>query len=357
MLPCSIVDAFAAEGGAFTGNPAAVVVLGAAAPGAWAPRSPCEGAHWPEDAYLLAVAKEFNLSETAYVAALPAADGADAAALPRFGLRWFTPAAEVALCGHATLAAAHALFERGAVPSGACAIAFDTLHSGELVVEREEAASDGAGGARYTMDFPADPPGGDMRAAAGEGAVAGEACLSPTNVAAALGVKDAQVRTVARGRFDYLVELETPSAVAAVEPNLGAVCRGMLANADAANADPAHPYPARGVIVASAGGGDGEYAGVDFVSRAFFPNFNIDEDPVCGSAHCMLSPYFWSAARKPLAADGGGGNGGEAPTPLRAHQLSARGGVVDCVVTAGGRVRLSGAAVTTMRGEVVGPKN
>ena len=84
MLPCSIVDAFAAEGGAFTGNPAAVVVLGAAAPGAWAPRSPCEGAHWPEDAYLLAVAKEFNLSETAYVAALPAADGADAAALPRF---------------------------------------------------------------------------------------------------------------------------------------------------------------------------------------------------------------------------------------------------------------------------------
>jgi PhzF family phenazine biosynthesis protein len=256
------VDAFTAV--PFRGNPAAVCMLDG-------PR----GEDW-----MAAVAAEMNLSETAFVTAR--GDGG-------FDLRWFTPAVEVDLCGHATLAAAHALWETGGAGE-ADAIRFHT-RSGILTARRE--------GREIVLDFPAE---------------AAEPSAAPPGLLAALGV--AADATVGRNRFDYLVELGSAAEVRALRPDMERLA--LVAT--------------RGVVVTAPGDGDG----CDFVSRWFGPGVGVAEDPVTGSAHCCLGPW-WS---RRLGRD-----------QLRGYQASARGGHVG-VRLQGDRVELVGQAVTVLRGEL-----
>jgi PhzF family phenazine biosynthesis protein len=260
--PVFQVDAFTAT--PFRGNPAAVVPLEA-------PRD--EG--WMRD-----VAREMNLSETAFL--VPAPDG--------FGLRWFTPTVEVDLCGHATLASAHVLWETGRLAAGAEA-RFHT-RSGLLTARRD--------GSWIELDFPATPPA---------------AADPPPGLLEALGVS---ARAVARSRFDYLVQVDSAVDVRRVRPDFRRL----------------RDVEARGVIV-TAEADDGTH---DFVSRFFAPRAGVDEDPVTGSAHCCLAPYWAARTGK---------------TEMAGHQSSARGGTVH-VRLDGERVKLRGQAVTVLRGELVG---
>lgn len=261
-----IVDAFA--GGLFSGNPAAVCPR----------RSPA-----PEHA-MQALAGEMNLSETAFT--WPEADS--------WRLRWFTPQAEVKLCGHATLATAHVLWEAGLVDAGE-PICFETL-SGTLEARQE------AG--RIEMDFPAEPA-----------AVVGDEHVAAV-VARALRISEAPV-AVGRNRMDLLVELVDEAAVRALGPDFSALSE----------------LDARGVIVTSrAGAATAEALGVDFVSRFFGPAVGVPEDPVTGSAHCALGP--WWAERL-------GRN------RLKGIQVSKRGGIVDTMCS-GDRVVLGGSAMTVL---------
>src|SRR5213595_4224905 len=254
------VDAFADR--AFRGNPAAVCVLPAA-----------RGEPWMQD-----VAREMNLAETAF---LHPEDG-------DYRLRWFTPAVEVALCGHATLASAHVLWEERHLPGGREA-RFHT-QSGLLTARRA--------GDWIELDFPATPPA---------------PAPPPKGLAAALR---AGTRWVGRSKFDYLVELETEEAVRGLKPDLAALER----------------VDARGIIVTARA----TTPGFDFVSRFFAPQTGVPEDPVTGSAHCALTPY-WSAKL--------------AKNELRAFQASPRGGELRLRL-AGDRVRIGGQAVTVLRGEL-----
>ena len=256
------VDAFTRQ--PFGGNPAAVCVLPRPAEAAWMQR----------------VAREMNLSETAFLVGRES-DGYD--------LRWFTPAIEVDLCGHATLASAHVLWEDGHLSAGAPAV-FHT-RSGRLSAERR--------GDWIEMDFPAEPA---------------EPAPVPKGLAEALGAEPVHF---GRNRFDCLVEVDSEATVRALDPDI----RGLGA------------LPVRGVIVTARG----ETPGFDFVSRFFAPRAGVDEDPVTGSAHCCLGPYW----RGRLGRDA-----------FTAWQASARGGVVK-VVVAGDRVLLSGQAVTVLRGELL----
>jgi PhzF family phenazine biosynthesis protein len=263
------VDAFTDR--PFAGNPAAVCLLDG-------PRD----AEWMQD-----VAREMNLSETAFLH--PTGDG--------FGLRWFTPAIEVELCGHATLASAHTLWETGVLDSGATA-RFHTL-SGLLTAKRV--------GEWIELDFPAKPV---------------EEVAAPEGLAAALGADGAEPVFVGRSKFDYLLELPNEEAVR--------------------NADPDHrrlaSLPVRGVIITSRSTARAASASpFDFVSRFFAPGSGVDEDPVTGSAHCTLGPYW--APR--LGKD-----------EMLAYQASARGGIVRVRVV-GDRVKLGGQAVTVLRGRLV----
>ncbi|HEU4800154.1 MAG TPA: PhzF family phenazine biosynthesis protein [Gemmatimonadales bacterium] len=261
-LPIVQVDAFAER--AFTGNPAAVCLLASSLP----------------DASLLAIAGEMNLSETAFL--LARTDGS-------YDLRWFTPAVEVDLCGHATLASAHVLWQDGHLAPDADA-RFHT-RSGELGARRIDG--------RIVLDFPAQPA---------------HAAPPPAGLLEALGVS--QPRFVGRNTTDWMVEVENSATVRGLAPDfsrLGTV-------------------EARGVMV-TAPGDDG---GIDFVSRFFAPASGIDEDPVTGSAHCCMGPFWAERLGR---------------TSLVARQLSARGGTVH-VEVAGARVRLGGTAVTVMRGEL-----
>jgi len=256
------VDAFTRE--PFRGNPAAVCFL--------------EGER--SDAWMLGVAAEMNLAETAFLIA--SGEG--------FGLRWFTPTVEVPLCGHATLASAHALWEEGWTGER---ISFET-RSGRLDAQRE--------GEWIRLDFPVKSPV--------EGPL-------PHGLASALG---AAPLLYARGEGFHLVEFESADAVRRVEPDL----RALAALGEI------------GVIVTSRG--EGEF---DFVSRMFAPGLGIDEDPVTGSSHCMLAP-FWSQRL---------GRG-----ELTGWQASQRGGAVRVRIGGGvpaGRVHLLGQAVTTLRGRLV----
>lgn len=260
-IQCWQVDAFTNR--AFGGNPAAVCWLEKEADPAW----------------MQAVAGEMNLSETAFVRRLQ--DGLE--------LRWFTPTIEVDLCGHATLATCHALWSAGLAPVDE-PLRFQTK-SGLLTCRKN--------GTFIELDFPATP--------------ASEA-TAPPGLLDALGVTPIYV---GRTKFDYLVVLDSPRAVLAVQPDydkLGAV-------------------PCRGVIV-SAKAADGEF---DFVSRFFAPSIGVNEDPVCGSAHCCLTPYWAQQLGK---------------TQLKAHQISARGGVLRLQLQ-GDRVILGGQAVTVWRGELL----
>jgi predicted PhzF superfamily epimerase YddE/YHI9 len=233
------------------------------------------------------VAREMNLSETAFLVA-HGGDGGDG-----FDLRWFTPAVEVELCGHATLASAHVLWESGRLPAGETA-RFHTK-SGVLTAERT-AGEDGW----IELDFPARPA---------------DEVTPPPGLLESLGA--AEVRFVGKSRFDYLVELPSEEGVRALQPDFGQL----------------RTLPVRGIIV-TARATEGPF---DFVSRFFAPGAGVDEDPVTGSAHCTLAPY-WGAR---LDRD-----------TLLAHQVSTRGGVVRLRL-AGDRVKLGGQAVTVLRGHLL----
>lgn len=265
-LPMYQVDAFTSR--PFAGNPAAVVLLDA----------------WLADDVLQAIAAENNLAETAFIVAPESADDP----IP---LRWFTPAVEVDLCGHATLAAGYILF-RHRDPL------IDTLRfstqSGILSVMRR--------GGLLELDLPARP-GNEIE-------------VSPTLVAA-LGARPSQ----ALAARDLMAVFETPADVEALKPDFAA-----MATLDAF-----------GVIATAPGG----VPGVDFVSRFFAPRAGIDEDPVTGSAHCTLVPYW--AARL-------------GRTELAARQLSARGGELACTLR-GDRVGVAGRAVEYLSGTIDVPSS
>ncbi|RAY16505.1 oxidoreductase [Actinomadura craniellae] len=262
-----VVDSFTDR--PFAGNPAGVCL----------PEEPV-GSGWMQR-----VAAEMRHSETAFVRPLdpPEAD---------YELRWFTPVVEVDLCGHATLAAAHVLYETGAV-SADRPIRFATRASGTLVVRRAPGGLE--------MDFPA---------------ASATAVEPPEGLAAALG---AALRWTGRnGQDDLLAEVADAATVRALAPDLDALAA----------------FDARGICVTAPGDATDPVDPVDFVSRFFAPRVGVPEDPVTGSAHCMLAPYW--AAR--LGRD-----------TLTGRQLSARGGTVK-VALAGDRVLLTGAAVTFLSG-------
>ena len=256
------VDAFTGE--PFAGNPAAVCILpGSADPG-----------------WMQKLAREMNLSETAFL--LKKDDG--------FDLRWFTPAIEVDLCGHATLASAHILWETGLLTPEQEA-RFHTrsgLLTAQLVEDQVE------------LNFPATP---DQPASA------------PPELKEALGVEP---KYTGRSQFDYLVEVDSEERIRNLQPDLTLLKK----------------IPTRGVIVTSRSR-SGEY---DFVSRFFAPGVGVDEDPVTGSAHCCLGPFWAERLGK---------------TELSAYQASERGGSMR-VRLIGDRVYLAGQAVTVLRGELVG---
>lgn len=263
------IDAFADE--PFAGNPAAVCLLPGPVDSEWMQR----------------VAREMNLSETAFV---QAKEGGQARPL-----RWFTPQVEVELCGHATLAAAHAIWEEG-LADPADPLLFDTL-GGRLAATRR---LDG-----IELDFPAEPA---------------EPCEPPPGLLEALG--GLAPVAVARNRFDILIEVEDEAAVRSVRPDFHRLSG----------------VPVRGVMVTAVAGHDLVARGVDFVSRFFAPAVGVDEDPVTGSAHCCLGPWW---ARR-LGTD-----------DLVARQLSERGGTVGVRVRED-RVLLSGRAVTVLEGHLLG---
>ena len=261
---CLQIDAFADR--PFSGNPAAVCLLEDEADAQW----------------MQAVAAEMNLSETAFVRPI---DG-------DFELRWFTPAVEVDLCGHATLAAAHALWSEQ-VMDGSNVIRFRTRSGLLTAVQRGEFVE---------LDFPATKP------------VAAE--LEDVQVRELGDVLGVTPQHVGRSAFDLLVEVESERDLRAARPDF----RRLAGIAP------------RGVIV-TCRSGDPRF---DFLSRFFAPAVGVDEDPVTGSAHCCLGPY-WSERLGKAA--------------MTAFQASSRGGVVRVRVS-GERILLTGRAVTVFRGEL-----
>ncbi|HET8624200.1 MAG TPA: PhzF family phenazine biosynthesis protein [Gemmatimonadales bacterium] len=259
--PITVVDAFTSV--PFTGNSAAICILSA-------PR---------DDRWMQAVAREMNLADTAYL--LPEDGG--------WQLRWFTPTVEVDLCGHATLASAHVLWDEEHADRSET-LSFHT-RSGVLTACHR--------GDWITLNFPSTPP---MDAAA------------PPTLAPALGVP---IVSAWRTPFDWMVEVDSETTVRALDPDLAALAR----------------LGGRGVIVTSRASSP-DY---DFVSRFFAPAVGIAEDPVTGSAHCALGP-LWG---RRLGRD-----------ELTGRQASARGGIVR-VALQGDRVLLSGQAITTLRAELL----
>jgi PhzF family phenazine biosynthesis protein len=250
------IDAFTDQ--VFKGNPAAV----------------CPLDDWLADTDLQAIAAENNLSETAFY--VPAGAG--------FHLRWFTPKAEVDLCGHATLATAFVLFNLLDYADGT--VKFET-RSGQLAVTK----SDGL----LVMDFPSQP---------------GKPCATPPLLIEGLGKTPIEVLS----SEDYMAVFENEEDVTALKPNFDALSRLGL----------------RGVMVTAKG------KDVDFVSRFFAPRHGINEDPVTGSAHCALAPYWAAKLNK---------------TKLSARQVSNRTGYIECELR-GNRVFLSGKAVKYMEGKI-----
>lgn len=264
------VDAFASK--PFTGNPAAVCLLEEPKPDDW----------------MQSVAAEMNLSETAFVVR------SDAPEKNRFQLRWFTPKVQVDLCGHATLATAHVLWECGWLPENELAV-FDS-RSGEL---KGEKADD-----MIYLNFPATPA---------------KPKPLPAELLAALKVDPIYSGT---SREDWLIEVATANEVRNVDIDFHQLAKAKT----------------RGVILTAAS----DKPEFDFVSRFFAPAVGIDEDPVTGSAHCCLAP-FWS---EKLGADNVG------KTELSAFQASTRGGHLKLRVE-GDRVHIGGQAITIKRGELL----
>ncbi|WP_219837865.1 PhzF family phenazine biosynthesis protein [Paenibacillus sp. R14(2021)] len=226
-------------------------------------------------------AAEMNLSETAFLERRE--DGS-------YGLRWFTPTVEVELCGHATLASSHYLWTNGLLRPDEQA-RFQTL-SGLL---KADLTSSGV-----TLDFPAEPAA---------------PLTAPEELIQGLGLIP---RFIGRNRMDYLVEVDREDTVRTLQPDFAMLAR----------------VQARGVIVTSRADSNAEGTPYDFVSRAFYPASGINEDPVTGSAHCALGPYWQRRLRKNV---------------LNAYQASSRGGELTIEVT-GDRVLMTGRAVTIMNG-------
>lgn len=261
------VDAFTST--PFAGNPAAVCVLSTP----------------QDDSWMQNVAREMNLSETAFLVRQD--DG--------FNLRWFTPTVEVPLCGHATLASAHVLWSEGHLLPDETA-RFHTK-SGLLTAKRQ--------GDWIELDFPVSHSQEDV---------------APPELSQALGVP---LKSVFKTSLDYLVEVESEDMVRQMQPNFQQLKTLFFGR----------------VIVTSLAGEGSEY---DFVSRFFAPGVGIDEDPVTGSAHCCLAP-FW---RNRLGKD-----------EFLAYQASSRGGVLKVRYTGGERVDLAGQAVTVLRGKLITPSS
>jgi PhzF family phenazine biosynthesis protein len=257
------VDAFTDR--PFAGNPAGVCVMDQPRPDAW----------------MQSIALEMNLAETAF---LHRENGF-------YRLRWFTPLVEVALCGHATLASAHVLWEEGYLEPDRTA-EFET-RSGRLTASRK--------GEWIILDFPAKPS---------------ELATPPAGLLEGLGLESAQ--SIHRNVFDYLIELTDAAQVRALRPNFSAL----------------EQVECRGVIV-TARSDDLQY---DFISRFFAPAVGVSEDPVTGSAHCALGPFWGERLGQ---------------TRMTGYQASRRGGVVR-VELQGDRVLLGGRAVTVLRGELLG---
>lgn len=265
------VDAFADA--PFRGNPAAVCLLAA------------DDARVEDEAWMQSLAAEMNLSETAYVVPR-GADGADG-----FDLRWFTPTTEVPLCGHATLASAHTLWDTGRLGADEPA-RFHTRRSGEL----RASPVDGL----IALDLPATPS---------------VAIDVPTGLTDALGC---EIVSVWRNDLHHLVEVADAATVRGLAPDIAAL----------------RAVDVRAVAVTAAG----DEPGCDFVSRFFAPRQGIDEDPVTGSAHTSLGPWWGERLSQ---------------VDLVGHQVSARGGVVHVHAEPGApRVTVAGAAVTVWRGSL-----
>jgi PhzF family phenazine biosynthesis protein len=252
-----IVDAFTDK--AFAGNPAAVYVMTEPLP----------------DERMQLIAREFNLSETAFL--LPEGEG--------YKLRWFTPTTEVELCGHATMASAHILYETGRITKDKV-VRFYTL-SGELRAKYIDGSIE--------LNFPEEAP---------------QETEMPDYLAESLDIEN--WKYVGKNRFDYIIELGNEQDIRSLTPNFSLLAQ----------------IPARGIIVTAAGS-SGNY---DFISRFFCPNVGINEDPVTGSAHCCLVPYWQRKLGK---------------EKMRAYQASERGGEME-VYTKEGRVFMQGKAVTVI---------
>ncbi len=239
------------------------------------PAAVCPLDEWLDDEVLQKIAEENNLSETAFFVT----------SAQDIQLRWFTPRGEVDLCGHATLAAAHVLYKHLGFKSPQ--VKFQTK-SGELIVTKNASG--------FSMDFPASNP---------------EIIDAPRDLLAGLGEI---VPKKVMASFDYVIVLDSEEDVKNLVPNLSEWMKLDL----------------RGVVVTAAANK------VDFVSRCFFPKLGVDEDPITGSAHCELTPY-WSAQLK--------------LSLLKGRQLSKRSGIVDCELQ-GERVILTGNAIDYMSGEI-----
>jgi PhzF family phenazine biosynthesis protein len=270
-LPLYQVDAFTDR--PFTGNPAAVCLVDAPLPAE----------------IMQAVAAEMNLSETAFVQTLYPGD---AGRLPRYSLRWFTPVDEVRLCGHATLATAAVLYQELGLPYAA--IEFDTL-SGILVARRTEQG--------IQLDLPADPP---------------EAYTLPQDVAATLSAPDGAPAMRSPRLGMVLVPHDSAEAVAGLRPDM----RALAGAGDVTGG--------MGYIVTAPG-----CAPVDFVSRFFAPGLGVDEDPVTGSSHTVLGPYWSARLGRRL---------------MIARQVSTRGGDLIIEMLPNGRVAITGRAVVVLKG-------
>ena len=242
----------------FGGNPAAIVPLN----------------EWLSDRLMQQIAEQNNLAETAYI--IPQGDD--------YAIRWFTPVVEVNLCGHATLASAHIMFEHLGYTRDQ--IIFHSK-SGLLKARRNQG--------KITLDFPVDEP---------------KKIRDLELIDKALGIKSSKVF---KSRFDYMVVLECQSYIETLKPDLTLL----------------NKLPGRGLIVTAKGDN------VDFVSRCFFPQSGIDEDPVTGSAHVVMVPYWAKQIGK---------------NKLSAIQLSSRRGYLDCEL-AGDRVLISGHAHTYLEGD------
>ena len=251
------IDAF--TGKVFKGNPAAV----------------CPLDKWLDDGVLLSIAAENNLSETAFF--IPSNKG--------FKLRWFTPVTEVDLCGHATLATAHVIFNIAGFAGSS--VTFET-RSGDIIVERN--------GSLLSMDFPSKPP---------------KPCVAPDLLVKGLGHIPAEVLSA----MDYFAVYEDEDAIYSIKPDYVRLEKLDL----------------RGSVVTAPG------KDVDFVSRFFAPKLGVPEDPVCGSAHCELAPYWAEKLNK---------------RNLTAKQLSFRGGDIFCELKGNNIVTISGQAVTFMEAEI-----